>query len=86
MVGPAPPWPLTAVALVTLLGVVLCVAAGWEPGLLLIGSGLVAGALARLVLAPAQVGLLAVRSRALDAGLLGLLGIGVIVLSVTLPT
>ncbi|MHB8340066.1 MAG: DUF3017 domain-containing protein [Mycobacteriales bacterium] len=86
MAGPSPLLPLASLVLATFAGVVVTVVAGWEPGLLLLGSALVVGAVARLALAPEQAGLLVVRSRALDVGLLALLGIGMIVLSATLPT
>lgn len=95
-VGPRPPrpwyqqvagqWPL----FVTLVGVtagVLWAASGhWKRGSTLIGATFVLATVLRLVLPERLVGLLGVRGRAVDAACLALVGIGIVVLALTVPS
>ncbi len=71
--------------------VVSCVAIGiavrsdWRLGVQILGGALVVGAMLRLMLAPKDAGMLAVRNRFLDAFLLGGLGIALAVLATSIP-
>lgn len=88
----APPYSRGVRDLPSLL-VLAAVAAGlavvalvdFRPGLLLVGTALLVGAALRTSLPERSAGLLAVRSRGLDAGLLLVLGTGVVVLANTVP-
>lgn len=94
-VGPRPPrpwyqqvlgqWPL----FVTLLGVAVGVAwAGighWRRGSTLIGATFVLATVLRMVLPERLVGLLGVRSRAVDVACLAVVGVGILVLALIVP-
>ncbi|MGB8650905.1 MAG: DUF3017 domain-containing protein [Mycobacteriales bacterium] len=78
-----------------LLSVLAVVAAGlfgigvlhvWRVGSAVVGLGLLLGAVLRLTLPARQAGLLVVRSRAVDAAVLLVLGFGLVVLANTIPT
>jgi hypothetical protein len=70
---------------------VSCVAIGiavrsdWRLGVQILGGALVVGAVLRLMLAPKDAGMLAVRNRFLDAILLGGLGIALVALATSIP-
>jgi hypothetical protein len=67
------------------LGLVLVSQDRWRRGLLVVGVILLLAALARLVLPARRVGLLAVRGRVFDTGILLVFGIAVIVLTFEVP-
>ena len=58
----------------------------WRAGCLLIGASLGLGAVLRLVLPRREAGLLRVRGKAFDTGLLLLLAAAVIALALVVPT
>ena len=80
-------WPLLVVLGGVVAGLIVAVLgqATWRVGCLLIGSSLGLGAVLRLVLPSREAGLLQVRGKAFDAGLLVLLAAAVIVLAVLVP-
>lgn len=59
-------WPIVAVGLIFLVAFVLASANFWRRGALLIGIGVGAAAILRLVLSEARAGVLVVRGRGLD--------------------
>jgi hypothetical protein len=78
--------PFASVLLV--VGAGLVAAAGlhmWRVGAGVVGLGLCLGAGLRLTLPARQAGLLVVRSRAVDAAVLLVLGFGLVVLANTIP-
>lgn len=77
--------PLLAAVGLLLAGLATVVLAGWRPGLVLIAVAVLGAAAGRALLPPQRVGLLAVRSRGLDASLLAAVGLAALVLTVTLP-
>ncbi len=83
---PANEVPLVVVLLVSVAGLAAVALGYWRKGLLLVGCGLVAGALLRLVLPTRRAGLLAVRSKGLDVVMLGGLGLVVALLAALIPT
>jgi len=90
--APQPP-PPTALGELTLLGVLLGVAVGlvlvsqdhWKKGLYLVALSVLAAAGLRLVLPTRSVGLLAVRTRAVDTVVLAAMGVAVFVLTLAVP-
>ncbi|MEV6208332.1 DUF3017 domain-containing protein [Kitasatospora sp. NPDC051914] len=74
---PARQWPISLVLAVAGLGILVTWAADFKIGLLIVGASLLLGAALRAALP--EVGMLAVRSRFTDVGVLAFLG-GVIVL------
>ena len=80
-------WPLLVVLGGVVAGLVVATLgqATWRAGCLLIGASLGLGAVLRLVLPSREAGLLQVRGKAFDAGLLVLLAIAVIVLAMLVP-
>jgi hypothetical protein len=81
---------LPAAAVLALVAVGLLVGAladdGWRPGALIIGLALLLAAGLRLTLRERQAGLLVVRSRSFDAGVLLVLGFSLVALANTIPT
>ena len=77
--------PLLAVAAVAACGLGVVAVADWRPGLVLVGIAMLLAAGLRLSLPARQAGLLAVRTRALDATLLLGLGFGIVVLAGSVP-
>ena len=79
-------WPLLVVLAGVVAGLVVATLgqATWRAGCLLIGASLGLGAVLRLALPSREAGLLEVRGKAFDAGLL-LLAVTVIVLAVLVP-
>ncbi len=77
--------PLASVLTVVGAGLLLVALADWESGCVVIALGLVLGAGLRLGLPVRAAGALVVRSRAFDATLLLLAGLGVLVLALNVP-
>ena len=78
--------PLVAVLLVVAVGLFgVGVLHAWRTGSAVIGLGLLLGALLRLTLPTRQAGLLAVRSRGIDAAVLLTLGFGLVALAASIP-
>lgn len=77
-------WPLASVLTGVALGLAIVFLGHWRAGSTLIGAAITAGGLLRL-LPQQRVGLLAVRSRALDSVVLLGVGIGIIVLAWWIP-
>lgn len=75
--------------LVALLGVgvglVVVAIADWRLGIRIAGGSLIFGAVSRMLLPAHHAGMLAVRNRWFDAGLLSLLGLAMIVLATSIP-
>jgi hypothetical protein len=80
-------WPLLVVLVGVLAGLVIALVAesGWRLGCLVIGGSLVVGAIERMALPSREAGLLQVRSKAFDAGMLIILGIAIVVLALAVP-
>lgn len=76
--------PLLAVLAGAILGVLLSIFVDWEAGLVVLGLDLIAGAALRLLLPDVRVGLLAVRSRTIDAVLLIFVGGALIAITASL--
>ena len=87
LVRPRQQWPLLLVSALVLGGVVAALLGPdtWRAGCLVVGGALVLGALLRLVLTTRRAGLLRVRSKAFDVGVLLLAGGAILVLSVIVP-
>lgn len=77
-------WPLASVLAGVAAGLAVVAFGHWRAGSTLIGAAVTAGGLLRL-LPQTRVGLLAVRSRALDSIVLLGLGIGILVLAWVVP-
>jgi hypothetical protein len=80
-------WPVAVVlvGVVAGLAIALLWEPGWRVGCLVIGGSLGVGAVERIVLPSRDAGLLQVRSKAFDAGVLILLSAAIIVLAVVVP-
>ena len=74
-----------AVLGVVFVGMVLVALAQWRTGIRVFGCALLFAALVRLVLKPYDAGMLAVRNKAIDAGLLIGLGVLLIFLASSIP-
>ena len=74
-----------AVAVSAAVGIGLVALGLWRTGLTVLGSGLLFGAAARLVLPDEKAGMLKVRRKSLDVLLLALLGTALVVLAVVVP-
>jgi hypothetical protein len=70
---------------VSCVALVIAIRSDWRLGVQILGGALGVGALLRLMLAPKDAGMLAVRNRFLDAILLGGLGIALVVLATSIP-
>jgi hypothetical protein len=81
-------WPLIVVLAGVVAGLLVAVlgTATWRAGCLVIGASLGLGAVLRMALPSREAGLLQVRGKAFDTGLLLLLAAAVIVLAVLVPT
>ncbi|MEU6416508.1 DUF3017 domain-containing protein [Streptomyces spiralis] len=77
--APARQWPLLAVLVLVGLGLLVTAFDAFRVGLLLIGAGLLGGAVLRWVLP--RVGMLAVRSRFTDIVTYGILGCAIVLLA-----
>ena len=80
-------WPVVLVlfGVVAGLGIALVWDSGWRLGCLVIGGSLGLGAIERLALPSRDAGLLQVRSKAFDAGMLTVLSAAIIVLALAVP-
>ena len=67
-------------------GLVIVAAGAWRTGVGWLGAGLLVGALLRLLLPDQRAGMLRVRRKGVDAGLLVLAGAMLIFLSVNIPS
>jgi hypothetical protein len=67
------------------VGVGVVATGEWRSGIRVFGAALLAGALARLLLPNRDAGMLAVRFKALDAGVLAALGLAMILLAGSIP-
>ena len=67
------------------VGLALSWAGDWRLGVKWIGGALILGAVARLVLRRRDAGMLAVRNRLVDAGLLSAMGVLLIFLTESIP-
>ncbi|MHA6792811.1 DUF3017 domain-containing protein [Pseudonocardia bannensis] len=76
--------PLTLVLLIALLGLGRVLTEHWREGSVLLGGSLLVAAALRVVLPPDLVGLLAIRSRAVDVLCYGGFGLVVVALAVTI--
>lgn len=93
--GPRPPrpwwqlilgqWPLFVVLLGVSIGLAWVGLSHWKRGSFTIGVAFVVGTLLRAFLPADRVGLLGVRRRLVDVVCLGLLGVGIVVLSLVVP-
>ena len=77
--------PTAAVVAVVAAGLAMVAAADWRLGLVVVGVAMLLAAGLRLSLSTRAAGWLAVRTRALDAALLLLLGCGLIALAGSVP-
>ena len=77
--------PAAIVLAVVAGGLIVAALSHWRAGAFIIGVGMLVAAGLRLTLRERQAGLLVVRSRGLDAGLLLLLGFGLVALANTIP-
>lgn len=69
----------------SVIGLVLITLGPWRRGVLLIGAGLVAAAIARATLGERESGMLRVRGRLFDAGVMAVVGVVLIVLAAVIP-
>nr|WP_239146421.1 DUF3017 domain-containing protein [Streptomyces sp. SID10815] len=77
--APARQWPLLSVLIAVGLGLLVTALDAFRVGLLLIGAGLLGGAVLRWMLP--RVGMLAVRSRFTDIVTYGVLGVAIVLLA-----
>jgi hypothetical protein len=70
----------------SLAGLLLVLAGAWRTGLAWVGSGLLVAAVTRLVLSERGAGMLRVRRKWSDVLMLVVAGVGLIVLSIVVPT
>jgi hypothetical protein len=80
-------WPVVVVLVGVVAGLVIALLwePGWRVGCLVIGGSLAVGAVERMALPSRSAGLLQVRSKAFDAGMLTVLSAAIIVLAVVVP-
>ncbi|MFV0453327.1 MAG: DUF3017 domain-containing protein [Propioniciclava sp.] len=78
-------WPLALVLLGAGGGLLWAGLGHWKRGSFLIGVSFLLGTVLRAVLPDARAGLLRVRTRMIDAACLGVLGVGIVVLSLVVP-
>lgn len=69
----------------TIVGLGIVASGAWRNGTRLIAAGLVAAAVARMILPEPQAGMLAVRHRLLDAMILSGLGVAIAFLASSIP-
>jgi hypothetical protein len=68
-----------------LTGLGLTAAGAWRTGVSWMGAGLLVGSVSRLVLPERRAGMLRVRRRAVDVGMLALAGVALLVLAAVVP-
>jgi hypothetical protein len=78
-------WPLLVVLLGVVAGLVIALLGQWRLGCLVIGGSLGVGAIERIALPSRDAGLLQVRSKAFDSGMLMVLAAVILVLAVLVP-
>jgi hypothetical protein len=78
-------WPLLVVLVGVVAGLVIALLGEWRLGCLVIGGSLGVGAIERIALPSREAGLLQVRSKAFDVGMLIVLAAAVLVLAVLVP-
>ena len=78
-------WPLALVRVGSAAGVLWAGSGHWKRGTFLIGATFALGTLLRAVLPADRVGLLGVRSRAVDVACLGVVAAGIIALVLVVP-
>jgi hypothetical protein len=76
--------PFALVLGITVLGIVRVVQYHWRQGAVLIGVALLLAALLRVLVSDEQAGLIAIRSRSIDALLYSGMGFAVIVIALTI--
>jgi Protein of unknown function (DUF3017) len=81
-------WPVVVVLLGVVAGLVIALVwdSGWRLGCLVIGGSLGVGAIERIAMPSRDAGLLQVRSKAFDVGMLTVLSVTIIVLAIVVPT
>jgi hypothetical protein len=79
-------WPLLVVLVGVVAGLVIALLGQWRLGCLVIGGSLGVGAMERLALPSREAGLLQVRSKAFDVGMLIVLSATILVLALLVPT
>jgi hypothetical protein len=77
--------PLAAVGLVVAAGLLAGAVGHWRTGAVVVGLGLLLGAVLRAVLRGPAAGLLAVRGRRADTAVLLVLGAAVVALALSVP-
>ena len=78
-------WPLFVVLVGVTAGLTWVALSHWKRGSFVIGVAFVVGTILRAVLPADKVGLLGVRRRGVDVVCLGLLGVGIVTLSLVVP-
>jgi hypothetical protein len=73
------------VVMMSLTGLTITVAGAWRTGVTWMGAALVVGSLCRLVLPERRAGMLRVRRKSADVGMLALAGAALMVLAVVIP-
>lgn len=78
-------WPLLLVLAGVTVGLIVVALHHFRPGSVLMGATLLGAALLRLVLPAREAGLLAARGRLVDTVTLTALGLGLVVLALSVP-
>ena len=78
-------WPLLVVLFGVVAGLVIALLGQWRLGCLVIGGALGVGAIERIALPSRDAGLLQVRSKAFDSGMLIVLAAAIVTLAVLVP-
>jgi hypothetical protein len=73
------------VLMITVAGLTVAALDDWRVGIRMLGGALLLAAVVRVVLSPRDAGMLAVRHKALDVGLLAGLGVALILLATSIP-
>jgi Protein of unknown function (DUF3017) len=81
-------WPVVLVLVGIVAGLVIALVweSGWRLGCLVIGGSLGVGSIERIAMPSRDAGLLQVRSKAFDVGMLTVLSVAIIVLALVVPT
>ena len=78
-------WPFVTVLLVVVVGLLVTSRGYFRIGSVVVGAGVLLGALLRALLPERRAGLLVVRHRVLDVALMTAMGVAVIVLAIVVP-
>ena len=78
-------WPFATVLLVVVVGLLVTSRGYFRIGSVVVGGGVLLGALLRALLPERRAGLLVVRHRVLDVALMTGMAVGVIVLAIVVP-